>query len=278
MTALLREQPFFGSLALRLPVRPDAGRETLASDGREIRYSPHWIAETDAHRHRDRDRPGGAGLRAQAPYPAGRSATRSAGSAPPSSSPTACCATPGSPCRPMPRPGTGSASRTPTTGCRSRTKANPAPAIRRAPGEAPTPIQPARPMGHRAATRPTRDDDGGQSGDGDGGEADGSAETSNGDVDTGDNSDGAGVPASCDPSGTGEVMDAPADAGDGNGESGPSPAGDGRRRGTGVGRGDAPGAQPGQGPRARRPGADRGDGPRAPMRARWTGARCCAAS
>ena len=49
VTALLREQPFFGSLALRLPVRADMGRETLASDGREIRYSPRWIAETDAH-------------------------------------------------------------------------------------------------------------------------------------------------------------------------------------------------------------------------------------
>ena len=49
VTALLREQPFFGSLALRLPVRADMGRETLASDGREIRYSPQWIAETDAH-------------------------------------------------------------------------------------------------------------------------------------------------------------------------------------------------------------------------------------
>ena len=49
VTALLREQPFFGSLALRLPIRADAGRETLASDGREIRYAPDWIAETDAH-------------------------------------------------------------------------------------------------------------------------------------------------------------------------------------------------------------------------------------
>ena len=49
VTALLREQPFFGSLALRLPIRADAGRETLASDGREIRYAPEWIAETDAH-------------------------------------------------------------------------------------------------------------------------------------------------------------------------------------------------------------------------------------
>ena len=49
VTALLREQPFFGSLALRLPIRADASRETLASDGREIRYAPDWGAETDAH-------------------------------------------------------------------------------------------------------------------------------------------------------------------------------------------------------------------------------------
>ena len=49
MTALLREQPFFGSLALRLPIRADASRETVASDGREIRYSPRWIAEAQAH-------------------------------------------------------------------------------------------------------------------------------------------------------------------------------------------------------------------------------------
>ena len=48
VTALLRDQPFFGSLALRLPIRVDAGRETLASDGREIRYSPAWVADTDA--------------------------------------------------------------------------------------------------------------------------------------------------------------------------------------------------------------------------------------
>ena len=40
VTALLRDQPFFGSLALRLPIRADASRETLASDGHEIRYSP----------------------------------------------------------------------------------------------------------------------------------------------------------------------------------------------------------------------------------------------
>ncbi len=48
VTALLRDQPFFGSLALRLPIRADTARETLASDGREIRYSPDWVANTDA--------------------------------------------------------------------------------------------------------------------------------------------------------------------------------------------------------------------------------------
>ena len=49
VTELLRKQPFFGSLVLRLPLRPDASRETLATDGQEIRYSPRWVAETDAH-------------------------------------------------------------------------------------------------------------------------------------------------------------------------------------------------------------------------------------
>ena len=46
---LLRKQPFFGSLVLRLPLRPDPTRETLATDGHEIRYSPRWVAETDSH-------------------------------------------------------------------------------------------------------------------------------------------------------------------------------------------------------------------------------------
>jgi len=34
---------------LRLPLRPDSTRETLATDGHEIRYSPQWVAETEAH-------------------------------------------------------------------------------------------------------------------------------------------------------------------------------------------------------------------------------------
>ncbi len=49
VTELLRKQPFFGSLVLRLPLRADPTRRTLASDGREIRYSPDWVAETDSH-------------------------------------------------------------------------------------------------------------------------------------------------------------------------------------------------------------------------------------
>ena len=49
VTGLLRKQPFFGSLVLRLPLRADPTRKTLASDGHEIRYSPDWVAETDAH-------------------------------------------------------------------------------------------------------------------------------------------------------------------------------------------------------------------------------------
>ena len=49
VTELLRKQPFFGSLVLRLPLRADPTRKTLASDGKEILYSPRWVAETDAH-------------------------------------------------------------------------------------------------------------------------------------------------------------------------------------------------------------------------------------
>ncbi len=49
VTQLLRKQPFFGSLALRLPLRADPSRQTLASDGRAIRYSPAWAAESAAH-------------------------------------------------------------------------------------------------------------------------------------------------------------------------------------------------------------------------------------
>lgn len=48
VTDLLKDQPFFGSLALRLPIRADSTRKTLAADGHEIRYAPAWVAETNA--------------------------------------------------------------------------------------------------------------------------------------------------------------------------------------------------------------------------------------
>ena len=71
VTALLRDQPFFGSLALRLPIRVDASRETIASDGHEIRYSPEWVADTDAGSHQDGNWARGAGLHFEAPHAAG---------------------------------------------------------------------------------------------------------------------------------------------------------------------------------------------------------------
>ena len=49
VTELLKKQPFFGSLALRLPLRPDPSRKTLACDGNKIRFSPQWVADQDAH-------------------------------------------------------------------------------------------------------------------------------------------------------------------------------------------------------------------------------------
>ncbi len=48
VTALLQDQPFFGNLTLRLPLRPDPTRQTIASDGKEIRFSPEWVTDTEA--------------------------------------------------------------------------------------------------------------------------------------------------------------------------------------------------------------------------------------
>ncbi len=48
VTALLQDQPFFGNLTLRLPLRPDSTRQTIASDGKEIRFSPEWVTDTEA--------------------------------------------------------------------------------------------------------------------------------------------------------------------------------------------------------------------------------------
>ena len=48
LNGLLSTQPFFGSLALRLPFVEDRGRVTIASDGQCIRYNPEWVAAASA--------------------------------------------------------------------------------------------------------------------------------------------------------------------------------------------------------------------------------------
>ena len=48
VTALLQDQPFFGNLTLRLPLYPDLTRQTIASDGKDIRFSPSWVVDTEA--------------------------------------------------------------------------------------------------------------------------------------------------------------------------------------------------------------------------------------
>ena len=105
VTALLRDQPFFGSLALRLPIRADASRETIASDGHEIRYSPQWVADTDADLIKTAIGRVVLACTLKHHTRAVASAIRNAGNAPRSSSHTGCCATPASPCRPTLRRG-----------------------------------------------------------------------------------------------------------------------------------------------------------------------------
>jgi len=213
VTALLREQPFFGSLALRLPVRADAGRETLASDGREIRYSPQWIAETDAHvietaiarvvlacalKHHTRRGERDPDRWQRSSQLVTHGLLRDAGfTLPPDAEAWDGISVEEAYDR-LPQPdeddsGDGS------------------------------PPDGGGGSGADAASAPMSDggdpadqgDNGEQSGDGDGGEASDSPEASN--------DDGGGTTASCDPSGTGEVMDAPADsAGDGGNDSAPS--------------------------------------------------------
>ena len=218
VTALLREQPFFGSLALRLPVRPDAARETLASDGCEIRYSPQWIAETDAHvietaiarvvlacalKHHTRRGERDPERWQRASQLVTHGLLRDAGfTLPPDAEAWDGISVEQAYDRlPEPDEGDSGGGHPPLTGGGSGADAADAPT---ADGRDPS----------------DQDDDGDQSGYG--GEADASTDPSNGDGGAGHGSDGA--PASSDPAGTGEVMDAPSDAGDSNGESAPSPA------------------------------------------------------
>ncbi len=219
VTALLREQPFFGSLALRLPVRADAGRETLASDGREIRYSPQWIAETDAHlietaiarvvlacalKHHTRRGERDPERWQRASQLVTHGLLRDAGfTLPPDAEAWDGISVEEAYDRlPEPEPeddGSSDAGNPPSGG-----------------GDAGA-GSPGAPM--PGGSGPSdRGDDGEQSGSGDDGKADGSADASN--DDGGSGNDDNGGDASCDPSGTGEVMDAPAG---GAGDAAPSP-------------------------------------------------------
>ena len=45
---LLADHPFFGSLALRMPMVPDSSKKTVASDGLSLYYNPTWVEEHSA--------------------------------------------------------------------------------------------------------------------------------------------------------------------------------------------------------------------------------------
>ena len=44
-TILMLDQPFFGSLVLRLKMVEDPHVSTACTDGRQVRYNPHWFNE-----------------------------------------------------------------------------------------------------------------------------------------------------------------------------------------------------------------------------------------
>ena len=49
ITKLLNEKIFFGALTIHMmPAIPDPERETIATDGRNLRYNPHWINQATA--------------------------------------------------------------------------------------------------------------------------------------------------------------------------------------------------------------------------------------
>ena len=211
VTALLREQPFFGSLALRLPIRADSSRETVASDGREIRYSPRWIADTDAHvietamarvvlacalKHHTRRGERDPERWQRASQLVTHGLLRDAGfTLPPDAEAWDDISVEQAYDRlPEPEP-------------------DPDPDDGEGDGNAPSGNGGAGAPDSPPATDPGGDDDSGMSDDG----------SDDSDPHDRDNQDtGADAPPSCDPSGTGEVMDAP--SGGGQGGAGPSPA------------------------------------------------------
>ena len=211
VTALLREQPFFGSLALRLPIRADASRETVASDGREIRYSPRWIADTDAHvietamarvvlacalKHHTRRGQRDPERWQRASQLVTHGLLRDAGfTLPPDAEAWDGISVEQAYDRlPEPDPDGGDGD-----------------------GNAPSGGGDA---GARAAGTPPSADPGGDDDSGGSGDGSGDSDPQNGDDSSGDGS--ADAPPSCDPAGTGEVMDAPAGGGEDGGCPSPS--------------------------------------------------------
>ena len=211
VTALLREQPFFGSLALRLPIRADASRETVASDGREIRYSPRWIAEAQAHvietamarvvlacalKHHTRRGARDPERWQRASQLVTHGLLRDAGfTLPPDAEAWDGISVEQAYDRlPEPDPDDGD-------------------------GESDAPSGGGADGADSAGTPPSPDSG---SDDDPGGSDDGAGHGDPQDGDDQDTDPGADAPPSCDPAGTGEVMDPP--AGGGDGEAGPSPA------------------------------------------------------
>ena len=262
VTELLRKQPFFGSLVLRLPLRPDPTRETLATDGREIRYSPRWVAETDSHLIETAMGARGHGLRAQAPHAPWRAGPRALGRWPSQLVTHALIRDAGFTLprgrRSVGRPHRRAGLRPPPPpGRRSRGRRQRIPRRRGAAGAGAT----------EAGQSPSDDDD-------DTGDPSDSADHADGQAGDGQDNDGASdAPPSHDPSGTGEVMDADARAGD---EPAEAPV-DVTRRGAGMGtrpctrRSTSPAPRGKCRARSRRPS-------RARTRVRSTGARCCGAT
>ena len=215
VTALLREQPFFGSLALRLPIRADATRETVASDGREIRYSPRWVAEAQAHvietamarvvlacalKHHTRRGQRDPERWQRASQLVTHGLLRDAGfTLPPDAEAwDGISVEQAYDCLPEPEP-----------------EPEPDPDDGEGDGNAPSGGGNAGAPDLPPSTDPGGDDDSGVS-DHESGDSDPQ------DADDQDTEPGADAPPSCDPAGTGEIMDAPANGGQGG--TGPSPA------------------------------------------------------
>ena len=261
VTELLRKQPFFGSLALRLPLRADPSRETLASDGHEIRYSPRWIADTDAHvietamarvvmacalKHHTRRGERDPERWQQASQLVTHALVRDAGFTLPPEAEAWDGLSVEQAYNRLPEPEDGDPGNDHNAPSGGGSDAGTA-----------APSSPGDDDGESDSSSDFPDD---------GGDEDGDAQDGDG------QGDGSDTPASHDPSGTGEIMDAGARAG-GNGRGG-RVAGGCHRRGAGVGRGHAPGPQSRQG-RGQGAGRGRGDGE---GRARQHAGLACAAA